>query len=359
MSHDLERIRDYVEGRLSPAERDAFAAEIARDAALSELVETYELVVRATSDAAPAATTSFGDVMLRARASRRFLRPLLAAAALLIAVGALYLASSGVHRTQAPVTLTSIPLALLPAPEPPPEWPPELLTQQTADEEGLLWYDDLGAALAVAKAARAPVFLFIHFPACPWCEEFRTVQSRDPRVIKAADAYVLVTLDWRKAPKALQEDPNLGWPIFDVLDADGKRIDGFKGLEPAETVAAWLEKRAPSPTPDWEGLRGQARKLEEAAAAEDPAARLALYRQVAVADNVLGEAARARIGAMEKDAQDALFAARDDASRLGAAAAADRLGRAASVLRGTPYAADLESVLAFVREHGSFPELKE
>jgi hypothetical protein len=71
VSHDIERIRDYVEGRLPPAEREAFAAEIRRDAALSELVETYELVVRATAGAAPAATTTFGDVMVRAGAARR------------------------------------------------------------------------------------------------------------------------------------------------------------------------------------------------------------------------------------------------------------------------------------------------
>ncbi|MCK6462198.1 MAG: hypothetical protein L6Q95_20125, partial [Planctomycetes bacterium] len=88
MSHDLERIRDYVEGRLPPAEREAFAREIARDPGLAELVETYDLVVRATSDALPAATTTFGDVVVRARATRRIPRPLLAAAALLLAVGA-------------------------------------------------------------------------------------------------------------------------------------------------------------------------------------------------------------------------------------------------------------------------------
>ncbi len=356
MSYDLERIRDYVEGRLAPAEREAFAAEISRDAALSELVETYEMVVRATADAAPLATTSFGDVMVRAGAARRWRMPVLAAAAaLLLAAGAWLLAPT----KPGPVTLTSIPLALLPAPEPPPDWPPELLTHRTADEDGLVWYDDLETALAVAKAAGRPVFLFLHFPGCPWCEEFRAVQCRDERVKKAADAYVLLTLDWRKAPPELREDPNLGWPIFDLLDADGKRIDGFKGMDPAATVVAWLEKRATSPRPDWEGLGEGAKELEEAKAAEDPAARFALYRQVAAADNVLGKAARARIKATEKEAQDALFAARDDAGRLGIAAAADRLGAAVDVLRGTPYAADLDSVLAFVREHGSFPELKE
>lgn len=355
MSHDLERIRDYVEGRLPPAEREAFAREIARDPGLAELVETYDLVVRATSDALPAATTTFGDVVVRARATRRIPRPLLAAAALLLAVGAFLAVRASM--APAPVRLTAIPLALRPAPGAPPHWPPELLTHKTADEEGLLFYDDLSTALAVAKAAEAPVFLFIHFPGCPWCDEFRDVQCRDEAVIKAAESYVLLTLDWRKAPKSLQENPNEGWPIFDILDADGRKIDGWKGMEPAGTVAEFLAKR--DRRPDWEGLGEGARRLEEAEAAEEMSRRLGLYRQVAAADNVLGEVARAHIAAMERDAQDALFAARDDALRLGAAAAADRLGRAAASFRGTPYGDDLDRVHTFVREHGSFPDLKE
>ncbi len=358
MSHDLERIRDYVEGRLSQAEREAFAAEMRRDAALAELVETYEMVVRATAEAPPAATTTFGDVMLRAGATPRWRWPVLAAATLLLAVGAFLYASATV-RTREAVTLTSIPLALLPAPEPPPDWPPELLTHETADADGLVWYDDMDTALAVAKAAKRPVFLFVHFQNCPACEEFRDVQCRDERVRKAADPFVLLSLDWRKAPAELRENPNEGWPLFDLLDADGKRMDGFKGMQQAATVAKWLEQHAPAARPDWEGLRGAAKRLEEAEAAEEPALRLALYRQVAAADNVLGHVARAHIAAMEKEAQDALFAARDDAGRLGTAAAADRLGAAAASLRGTPYADDLERVRASLGKHGSFPELKE
>lgn len=358
MSHDLERIRDYVEGRLSPAEREAFAKEIARDATLAELVETYDLVVRATSDPVPQATTSFGDMVVRAGAARRIPRPLLAAAALLIAVAVVAFVARPSDRAPPAVTLTAIPLAVRAAPEAPPHWPPELLDYRTADEEGLLFYDDMTTALAVAKAARAPVFLFIHFPGCPWCDEFRDVQCADEAVVKAAEPYVLLALDWRKAPEELRADPKDGWPIFDVLDADGKRKDGYRGMRPAAEVAAFLAKGGFA-APDWKGLGETARKLEEAEEAGEMSRRLELYRQVAAADNVLGETARARIAEIENHAQHALFAARDDASRLGAAAAADRLGAASAAFRGTPYGADLDRVQAFLREHGSFPDLKE
>jgi hypothetical protein len=353
----LERIRDYVEGRLAPEEREAFALEMGRDPVLAEMVETYELVLRATSDPAPGAATAIGDVIARAGEERRSRLPALALAAalLLAAVGGLLL----LRRPAAePVVLTAIPLALLESPEAP-DWPRELLDHATADEDGLVWYEDLETAQRLARAANAPIFLFVHFPGCPWCDEFRAKQAKDPAVIRAADAFVLLQLDWRKAPPELRADPSQGWPLFDLLDADGKRIDGFKGLEPASKVAAWLEKRAPAPRPDWVGLGEGARRLDLAERAEGPAARYASYRQVAAADNVLGKAARARLLGMEKEAQRALFAARDAFGRLGSAAAADRLGAAAQGLRGTPYADDLEKVLVSLREHGSFPELKE
>src|SRR5262245_50421984 len=106
----------------------------------------------------------------------------------------------------------------------------------------------------MARAAQAPIFRFTSFPGCTWCGAFRDVQCRDEAVVKAADPFVLLTLDWTKAPRELQENPNDGWPLFDLLDEDGKRIDGFKGLEPAAKVAAWLNERARSPRPDWKGL---------------------------------------------------------------------------------------------------------
>jgi hypothetical protein len=233
-----------------------------------------------------------------------------------------------------------------------------LLTHRTADEGGLVWYEDMERARALARAAGRPIFLFIDFQGCPLCRQFRDEHCRDEGVVRAADAFVLLNLDWRRAPDELKRDAK-GFPIYLLLDEGGKPIDGFTGLPEPAQLSAWLSKRARSPRPDWEGLLEGARKLRDAEAAKDPAARLALYRQVAAADNVLGKAARARLAAMEKLAQDALFAARDDALRLGTAAAADRLGAAEAALRGTPYAADLSKVQAFLRERGSFPELKE
>jgi len=364
VSH-LERVRDYVEGHLPPEERDAFRREVEADPALAGLVETYQLVVRATAEPAPASTTTYVDVMDQIRgASRWRWRPwLAAAAALLLALGAWLLVRGAPARE--PVVLGAIALDALSVPAEPPAWPRELVTHATADEQGLVWYTDLERALAVARAAGRPVFLYVDMPGCPWCRDFRAEQCCDERVIRAAGAFVLLNLPWQRTPEDLREDPDDedGWPVYHVLDQDGKRLTGYSGLRPAEDVARWLqgaharlvEERAFS-FPDWEPLRDGARKLAEAGREEDPARRLGLLRQVSQAhpDDMLGEAARAGLLRMEKEAQDALFAAR----ALAPAAAAERLAAAAAALRGTPYAADLERVLAHVREHGAFPDLR-
>jgi hypothetical protein len=356
VSHDLERIRDYVEGRLAPAEREAFAAEMRRDAALAELVEAYELVVHATEDAAPAATTTVADVLARAGARRRPPFALLAAAALLlVAAGAWLLGSLGGEPP--PLALAAIAGSPLPAPSAA-EWPRELLSHSTADEEGLIWQSDLGRALALARAAGRPVFLFIDYPGCPLCRDFRANQCMDERVAKAAEAFVLLNLPWTRAPEDLRKDPNQGWPIYAVLDLEGKRIGGYVGMKSAAELAGWLERTASGLREgfayrDWVALGEGARRLSAAEREEDPGRRYGLYRQMEADDSVLGEVARARLAAMAKEAQDALFAARDSADPRPVLSAASR------AFRGTPYGADFDRVLAHVDEHGSFPRLKE
>jgi hypothetical protein len=359
VSHDLERIRDYVEGRLPPAEREAFAEELREDATLAELVEAYRMIVCATSDGVPASETTYPQVLARAGARRR--RPLVllaAAAALLLALGGAWLLAP--RPKPPPVLLAAIPLARLPAPPAPPEWPRELLDHATADEDGLLWYGDLDRALAVSRAAGRPVFLFVDFPGCPLCEQFRAGPCRDRRVTDAAADFILLNLPWPEAPEELRKPPNEGWPIYAVLDPQGKRIGGFTGMRSVAELAGWLKRtsgalREDFAFPGWDALGREARRLDEAEREQDPARRYGLYRQVAAGEGLLAEVARAHLLALEKEAQDALLGAQG----LAPDAAAARLAAAAAALRGTPYADDLERVLAHLREHGSFPELKE
>jgi len=358
---DLELLRAYTEGALPPDAHEAFAARLRDEPELAELAEVYGLVLQATAQPAPVPESTFEDVARRAlRRGRRPLLRMAAVAALLLAMLGAGLWWRGHETAPAGVRLASIPLAQLPEPQAPPAWPRSLAHYATSDEEGLVWSHDLEEGLAVARVAGRPVFLFIDYQGCPWCKEFKEVHSRDEGVVKAADDFVLVNIPWGEAPPELRTDPRDGWPIYDVLDPAGRKVDGYLGLRPPAEVAAFLREAAQKlkATGDyrfvpWEELRKGARALAAAERAADAGERLARLREAE--DGPLGAAARAGIDEMEFEAQRALFAARD----LPPAGARAELERAATALHGTPWAADLARVAAYVAEHGAFPRLEE
>jgi len=358
---DLELLRAYAEGRLPPDALEAFAARLRDEPELAELAEVYGLVLEATAGHVGAPESTFEDVARRAlRQGRRPLLRMAAVAALLFAMLGAGLWWRGHGTAPSVVRLASIPLAQLPEPETPPAWPRSLAQHATADEDGLVWYHDVEQGLRVAQVAGRPVFLFIDYPGCPWCAEFKEVHSRDKGVVEAADDFVLVNVPWGRAPPELRTNPNDGWPIYDVLDPAGHRVDGYLGMRPPAEVAAFLREAAGKlkATGDyrfvpWEELRKGARALAAAERAADAGERLARLREAEAGP--LAAAAGARIDEMEYEAQRSLFAARD----LPPAEARAELERAATALHGTPWAADLARVAAFLSEHGAFPRLEE
>ena len=360
---DLEAIRAYVDGTLPPEERRAFVRRLGDEPELAELAEVYGVIVAATSEPVPASTASFDEVSARFGRPRLRRRWLVAAALLLATGAALWLGDMPRDVAPTTVVLSTLPLRELPKPPAAPDWPRDLLTHRTADFDGLRWYRDLDKALEVARAASRPVFLFVDYPGCPLCRDFRLDQCRDEKVIAAADRFVLANVAWTDAPMALRTDPTEGWPIFAILDHEGERRDGFYGIRTAASLATWLERAAKVQGEtgdyefhDWTALRNAALRLELAASERDPAKRHALLLEVARAPgDLLPRAGRARLAAMEFDAQQALFAARD----LGdPAAALDLLRGALERLAGTPFGDDLARVAEFVETHGAFPRLE-
>lgn len=355
---NLERIRAYVDGTLPEAERSAFEAELRRDRELAEMTEAYGYVVRATADEAPVPATAFEDLPLAPR--RTWRRPVLAAAAvLLVALGTAIFWPRSDAPPPAGVRLAAIPLRAVDVPPPPPAVPEGLADHRTAGDDGLIWTRDLERGQAIARAAGRPVLLFIDHPTCPICAKFEAGPFRDENVERAAAAFVLVRASWNTAPQQFVENPNLGWPIFVLLDHEGKRIDGFKNYKSAPELARWLraarDAAAGFAYPAWDKVRPVARLLEQAGAA-DPGRAYALLTEAAADDpgGPLRDVARWRLAKMAADAHTALFAAR--AAPL--AKAPKLLDDAIGKFRGTPYAADLERVRSYVTKYERFPELR-
>lgn len=353
---DLERVRAYVDGALPPDARAEFEARLARDGALAQLVESYGLVVRATEDVVPPRIAGCPDP--RPRRSRAAFYAV--AAVLLLAAGGAWLLRGRADKPTA-VRLAAIPLEAI-APRDVPAWPKALATHATANEGGLVWDEDAAEAVDVARAAGRPLLVFVHHPYCPLCRQYESGPFRDRDVARAARDFVLLKVGLEDVPAWVARDLPRGWPILAVFEPAGARLAAATGYRRAPDLAQWLGHVAGElrdahrfPFPAWEGLRDAARKLARAEDADVPALRLRLWREVEAAAGPLAVVARAARLRMAARAQDALFAARGAT----AARAAEILAQAAAEFEGTPYGTDLRRVLDHVREHGSFPPLRE
>jgi hypothetical protein len=359
----VERLRDYAEDRLSPSERQAFEAEMARDPELAGLVEAYAL--SAEREPIPASTTTVDDLRLdEPRGRVLFLRVGAVAALLLIALAVFLLAQP---RDSEAVTLSAIPLKLTGGGEPPTGWPALLSLYEPTGAEGLEWLRDIEGARELARFVERPMLVFIDYPGCPACEAYEKGPFRDETVGEAAQDLVLVRLSWSKAPPNWRENPGLGWPIFHLVDADLQELNGFKGYKKAPELNRWLRtamevvrEKGIFGFPDWLRMRRLARRLFEAGSTDEPMEKLTIWGEVESEDEdgPFGRAARHDITGMERQARIELTEARKKMREGREADAKRTLTDTIDALRGTPYAADLEQVLAHIETHGEFPELR-
>jgi len=90
---------------------------------------------------------------------------------------------------------------------------------------------DIAAAVQVAKSDGKHVFLQIGGNWCPWCLRFNKFVQDDPRLDSLIKAnYVVVKVNYSKDNEnrpvlaTLDYPQRFGFPVFVVLDGDGKRI---------------------------------------------------------------------------------------------------------------------------------------
>ncbi len=90
---------------------------------------------------------------------------------------------------------------------------------------------DIKAAVAQAKEQHKNVILMIGGNWCPWCVKFHAYINDDPQIdslIKADYIWVMVNYDKQHPNKELLAElgypQRFGFPVFVVLNSDGKRI---------------------------------------------------------------------------------------------------------------------------------------
>jgi len=86
-------------------------------------------------------------------------------------------------------------------------------------------------AISLAKSQNKHVFVQIGGNWCPWCIKFHGFVKEDPELKKLVDDnYVLVLVNYSQENlnldvlKSLDYPQRFGFPVFIILDADGKRI---------------------------------------------------------------------------------------------------------------------------------------
>ena len=389
---DLDRLRDALDGRLSPADRDALARRRAAEPELDAVARDLEAVTRAESgarDEMPACSVTFDAILPSlvdepATATRRPRRStwapfVAAAAAVLVLLGGVLSrpASSG------PVALRAVALEAVVAPPP---LPAEALDYEPAGPKGLRFVNGFAAGRSLSEAAERPLVVFVHHPTCPVCQALRRGAFKDPTLAAVAKDAVLAQADVTKNGDGgpLLRGFQDGWPVFLVYEPGGRRVDRFSGSEGSEmrpkdakSLAASLgtaletakaaSRRTPAgdeePAASWDSIHTVARALADADAAIDPAER---WRRLADAeaaakdakDAALVERVRATRAATTDAARLALSAAKALADAGHVAEAERALDKAAAGYRGTPVEDDLRRVRERLVSDGRFPALE-
>lgn len=380
--HDLDRVRELLEGTLPPDEREALLARVAADPELAELVQAYrdvDVALGPISTDGSACRVTFDDLERRMPASAGGSRlrdswgrrgPWAVAAVLLLALGWVGMRAMRTAGDDATVHLEAI---AAPTVAPSPDRGAEAAlacAEELADHVPLRdgevgWIPSLAQGRAVARVTGRPVLLYIHHPICPICEELEAGPLRDPDVRERIARFAAVKV--RASFEDMDPDLDRDWPYFAVLSPEGIVLD--ERTVPASTAefTAFLDdqiaRRVPASVAPWDHVRELAWRLREAM-------RLDRGRDLARSEPLLGalasdpdagpfaSAARELLARRARDAYERL---RDAAVAYAALAdpqaAVLRLDAAIAEMSGTPYARDLAAVRDALVRTGRFPRL--
>lgn len=106
------------------------------------------------------------------------------------------------------------------------------------------WRTDPVAAMAQARAANKPAFLYFTATWCGPCQGLKHTTWADPAVAKALSSYVPIKIDVDQFANLARQYPSDGIPHFVIVSGDGKVLRDYTGtLQPKEFVD-WLNGKA-------------------------------------------------------------------------------------------------------------------
>lgn len=381
--HQLERIRDWVLGRLGPEERERFEAELESDRELAQLAEGYRDVHRWTEPAGvvPACHASLDELdrrvdqvvgaePVRERGADFPWRRVAAAAGLLVAAGALYVTTPDAPVYDRPVELRTIPLtAGVDVDEP--VLPATLASYRPVDQGNIQWVEDPDEAARLAAITGRPMLVYHRYRQCNVADEVEASSLHGDGMLALASECVpiieaLDDLDEKERAKILAG----GYPVVELRGANGDVVTTCAGDPKAggkgafeQQLRSGLTGCSDAPPMPWQLTRDLGDLLERARACEargELGEARRFYEEVVVASGRCGsllQAGELGLRRVALAARDAIVAAREstEAGELDEAVAI--LTGALERFEGTPHAAELDQVLQVLRRTGSFPTI--
>ncbi len=275
----IDRLRAFLQGKLSRDEHESFERELARDAELRRRVEELRAVWSATAvlgELTPVSATSWEALAQRVEVDTRHRRVRRIAAALILIVPLAVLAyRAWPARASEPVFVRS---SLVDAPARAPQAPapvPALLAGYAPVRDGSIqWLSSLDEARELADAVGRPVLVFGFVPGCPWCKTLREESFVDPKFVELASNCVpvavdLLSMEQERASELMER----GYPAIELQAQRGEVVRGMSGPPGTVDLRAELEnglKTWPGEPPPlvWSAANELARTLHAAQAAE-------------------------------------------------------------------------------------------
>ncbi len=367
----LDRLHARAQGRLTERERTELERELAADPARAALAEDYRLVHALTAlapDPSAASRTSFEELEPRLASSRAW-RPAAAAAALLLAGVAGFLAGRRGGTDGAPLILQAIELAGSRAgAQAGHDLPREWSEYDPRGPLGVSFLTRVEEAEQLAHAAHRPLLVFGFYPGCPMAAALDAKVFTDPRVVELAERTVPVRIDLTQLPEAEQRALTArGYPFLEVWREDGTPAHALsRSPDPerfVESLHDGLEKSdATGEQPPWAEVRGLAQRFV-ATRTDELEGRLAAAErgyhallEDALTSVPIAERASAGLRRLADEARELLLEA-------GAAASSDAhearrlLERALGRFAGTRFEPDLRGALERLERDGRFPPL--
>ena len=380
----IDEMHALANGLLSSEEEERLRQRCAADPELQALLEDYlevHALTECADEPAPPSRLTFEEVegaFVPQRTRRMVLhRVMRVAAAVLVLVGGGLLLSYAFSpidpidrpegRPAGPLFLAEIPLrAKVAEPLATPKIPTSLAEYRPVVDGKIRWISDLDQAKAMARASSRPVLLFLEYPSCPWCIEMHDDTFTHEEVLAEIPAYVPALVDIRKADPETRKLAKGGWPWFGVIDADGNVVLSFPGLKGPGQFSQKLKDACTisgPPALSWARANELARIWFEAVAAEEDERFTEAYASYAALSEVdraplIGKASREAIRRIGQHARGVILAARDlSAAKRGREPATTLLDDELLKFDGTPFAADLAVVGAYLKRSGRFPRI--